>query len=268
MKLHSKFDLGDILTILDKIGIGFNNIYRISRKLKVFSILKKVLPEERQRKLLRMIPGKTWGRKLEGMEAKIDWNGSKVIPLAPLIYLKSNRADSPEADLLIKSLKDTKNPKTGEEIIEGIYRREDIYSGEYVEKAPNLIIVPNQGYEISDILKRDVEFSFEGREWRGTHTQVGIFIAYGPDMRKGKRVKGAEIFDLAPTILHMMDIAVSRDMDGKVLKEIFEQGSSPANRPVKYSSLREEKKKARRFEWTKDDEEVIKERLRKLGYID
>ena len=268
LELRSKFDFGDLLAILDRIGLGFNMIYRISRKLKVFPILKRVLPEGRQRKLLRMIPGKMWGRKLEGMEGKIDWNRSKVIPLAPLIYFNSSGSDTLETDVLIKKLKAVKNPKTGEKIIEGVYRREDIYWGEYVKKGPDLIIVPNRGYEISDILKRNVEFSFEGKEWRGTHTQVGIFIAYGPDIGKGKRVKGMKVLDLAPTILHMMDVAISPDMDGKVLKEIFEEASDPARRQVRYRSFREEKKKARRFEWTKDDEEVIKDRLRKLGYID
>lgn len=268
LKLQSKFDIGDLLTILDKIGIRFDMIYHISKKLKVFSVLKRVLPEEKQRKLLRMIPGKMWGRKLEGMERKIDWNRSKVIPLAPLIYFNSNEDGSPEIDMLIKKLKEVKNPETGEEIIESVYYREDIYWGEYVEKAPNLIIVPNQGYEISDILKRNVEFSFEGNEWKGTHTQTGIFIAYGPDIRREKRIKGIEIFDLAPTILHIMDVAIPRDMDGKVLREVFEEGSGPDKRRAKHRGSREEKEGAIRFEWTEKDEEKIKDRLRKLGYID
>ncbi|MFX0134610.1 MAG: alkaline phosphatase family protein [Candidatus Hodarchaeota archaeon] len=262
LKLRNNFDFGDFLQFLDSIGIRFEILYSFSKKVGIFSILTKVISEERQRKIMRMIPA--WGRKLEGMENKIDWDHSRVIPLAPLIYFNSNRSTEFEIKTLIKRLKEIKNPETGEKIIKEVLQRDEIYWGEFLKKAPDLIIVPNNGYEISDILKEDVEFSFEGDEWRGTHTQNGILIIHGPSIRKGIKIEGAEIFDLAPTILFIMDVAIPQDMDGTVLN-IFEENLT--KQEVMYRHLTDKRIKSKQFELTEEEEEKIKDKLRKLGYI-
>ena len=40
-------------------------------------------------------------------------------------------------------------------------------------------------------------------------------------MKESAEIKGATIFDLAPTILHIMNVSPPDDMDGKVLTEVF-----------------------------------------------
>ncbi|HVN37468.1 MAG TPA: tetratricopeptide repeat protein [Myxococcota bacterium] len=56
------------------------------------------------------------------------------------------------------------------------------------------------------------------------HEPDGIFIAAGPHIRRGERVEGASVLDLAPTVLHYLDLPVAKDMDGSVLEAIFEPG--------------------------------------------
>jgi len=70
----------------------------------------------------------------------------------------------------------------------------------------------------------------EGKTWSyssedgysGFHAERGMFAAYGFNVKKGVRVD-AEIYDLAPTILFTLGLGdVAKKLDGKVLREIFQ----------------------------------------------
>ena len=50
------------------------------------------------------------------------------------------------------------------------------------------------------------------------------------------QVEGAKIYDLAPTILHIFGLPISRGMDGRVLEEIFKEDSEFAKRKPRYVS--------------------------------
>ncbi|WP_193383885.1 hypothetical protein [Pyrococcus yayanosii] len=71
---------------------------------------------------------------------------------------------------------------------------------------------------------------------RGTpaHRLNGIFLAYGPGIKKGYKIENAKIYDIAPTILHIFGLPIPNDMDGRVLMEIFEEDSEFAKRKPKY----------------------------------
>jgi predicted AlkP superfamily phosphohydrolase/phosphomutase len=85
---------------------------------------------------------------------------------------------------------------------------------------------------------------------RNTHELKGIFLAYGHDIKKGAEIQNAKIYDLAPTILHLMDVSIPKDMDGKVLKEIFKEDSELAKREIKYQEA--------------DEKEMVKEKIKDL----
>ncbi|MFC2155962.1 sulfatase-like hydrolase/transferase, partial [Acidobacteriota bacterium] len=48
----------------------------------------------------------------------------------------------------------------------------------------------------------------------------GILLINGPQVRKG-RIKKTSVFDIAPTILNLYDLPVGKNMDGRVLSEVF-----------------------------------------------
>lgn len=54
------------------------------------------------------------------------------------------------------------------------------------------------------------------------HNPYGMVVINGDGIRKDARVYGASLLDIAPTILSLFDLPVGKDMDGKVLKSIFE----------------------------------------------
>lgn len=55
----------------------------------------------------------------------------------------------------------------------------------------------------------------------GAHRIDGFFIANGPGVKRGAEVEGATIYDIAPTLLHVLHLPIGKDMDGKVIDGIF-----------------------------------------------
>lgn len=53
------------------------------------------------------------------------------------------------------------------------------------------------------------------------HREFGIFVAKGPGIKKGEKVFGTSLLDVAPTILNYFDIPIGEDFDGTVMKDIF-----------------------------------------------
>jgi arylsulfatase A-like enzyme len=70
----------------------------------------------------------------------------------------------------------------------------------------------------------------------------------------------ARLIDLAPTILHLMDLPVPRDMDGRVLTEAIAD-----SRAVEYSGTSEGQ--AATEGYSGEEEAQVIERLKDLGYI-
>jgi predicted AlkP superfamily phosphohydrolase/phosphomutase len=170
---------------------------------------------------------------------------------------------------IMARLADLRDPATGEAVVEQVYRREEIYQGDYVERAPDILFLPRRleyfgfgeyefgSHQVIEPMKRGIS---------GTHRLDGIFLAYGAAVRPGVEVEGAIITDLAPTMLHMMGEAVPEHMDGRVLREILVDGE----RPVVYTSGPMSAgggQAANGHELSTEDRETLAERLRSLGYV-
>ena len=109
------------------------------------------------------------------------------------------------------------------EVIEGAYRFQDMMLGrmmQLADKNTTIIIMSDHGYESgnSRILE---QLNFNAAPAL-EHRQFGIFAATGPQIKKGKKIAGLNLFDIAPTILHHFNLPVGKDMDGKVIQEMYE----------------------------------------------
>jgi len=124
---------------------------------------------------------------------------------------------------LIQRLLKLRDPETNDKIVKNVYKREEIYHGPYLDKAPDLVAVPNNYYEFFGMhgftFNKVVTPTFGNS---GSHRPYGIFMAYGENIEKGKKVNGTNILDVTPTILHTMELPIPEHMDGKALEGIFE----------------------------------------------
>lgn len=184
---------------------------------------------------------------------------------------------------LIRELESWRHPETGKPIVERAYRREEVYTGPYVEKAADIIpkwaLHKNYSYSfrkssgagggrwlehVDPQQTEQVQF-YTGKS--GTHRDDGIFLAHGPALQSGQIIPGARIIDLAPTILRLLDVPVPPDMDGRVLDEIFRaeawasQGAQPEAIALGASVSADSG-------YSPEDEEKMNERLRSLGYVE
>lgn len=176
---------------------------------------------------------------------------------------------------LIEDLGALRDRQTGEPIVDRVFRREELYSGPYVEKAPEILIRWREDCRIHGIqIDSDADGkttpavpSEDERFVTGDHRLHGVFLAMGPDILRGKELAGATIADLAPTILYQMRHAVPRDMDGNVLTDIF-RPESVQNRPVVYHDASADPAATDPSGYDADEEEKIRARLRDLGYVE
>jgi predicted AlkP superfamily phosphohydrolase/phosphomutase len=119
-----------------------------------------------------------------------------------------------------------------------IFKKEEVYSGPYLESAPDILYHMSKYTQATSI--------WEEAEWgttthSGHHAPRGMFIASGPDIEdSGAKLSGLKIYDITPTILHWFGLPVDRDIDGKVLTEIFRERSAPAEKNVLYRESSEE----------------------------
>jgi predicted AlkP superfamily phosphohydrolase/phosphomutase len=113
------------------------------------------------------------------------------------------------------------------------------------------------------------------------NAEPGVFFACGPDIRKSTLNKPIQelvygdlkiicsVFDITPTILAMMRIPVSQDMDGRIVTEIFKAEFNISHQPPaiathdtpEFISLR------RPIVLSGPDDDERMEQLRSLGYI-
>jgi predicted AlkP superfamily phosphohydrolase/phosphomutase len=159
------------------------------------------------------------------------------------------------------------DPRTGEPLIGEILKREDVYEGPYLERAPDLILRPRD--------ERDIFFGLADfgsnitvdtvYRYSGMHRDYGLLVMSGKGVRKGTSVEGAGIQDLAPTILYAMGCPIPGDMDGRVLTEVFTEDFR-AQVPL-VSGEGGSSREIRESVYSKEAEDEIKERLRGLGYL-
>ncbi|MBN2065258.1 MAG: alkaline phosphatase family protein [Candidatus Thermoplasmatota archaeon] len=121
---------------------------------------------------------------------------------------------------LTRMLENLKDPETGENIIKEVYQKEELYQGQYASSAPDLSILPHEGYfplykehfiSPSFLMKPSVS---------GGHTLHGVFIMYGKDVCKGVKIPQMNIWDVASIVCKIFHVDASH-MDGKVPDGLF-----------------------------------------------
>jgi predicted AlkP superfamily phosphohydrolase/phosphomutase len=167
-----------------------------------------------------------------------------------------------------EQLAQLRDPDTGQRVVGTILRREEFARGLHIDRAPDILLRMVDDAYVAYGTEVDVDSVFAPPGWRtGAHTTEGVLLAAGRHVRQRATITGARIIDIAPTILHLMGVPIPEDMDGQVLSQLFEPeflaSNRPATTPVTVTSDHDTG-----YRWEEKEGEIIKDRLRGLGYVD
>ncbi len=168
-------------------------------------------------------------------------------------------------------LRNLVHPKTGERIIQEVFRKEALYSGPVLEKAPDLsFAIGDYRYDSSVQFGIGVKgvFGEPVFEDSGTHRREGILVVTGNGIKPGFKIEGTTLVDVAPMALYLLDLPIRTDMDGKVSTTIFEEDWIESH-PIPYKEEGFKKSSSQTKEGLSPEEmEVVRKRLQSLGYLD
>ena len=114
------------------------------------------------------------------------------------------------------------DPDDGSAIVRAVYKRDDVYSGEYLQNASELQVGMSDGYRVS--WQTALGGSPAGivypnmKKWSGDHGGYDYKETSGVLVSTRRTGSSApSILDLAPTVLKYFGLEVPRDIDGKPL---------------------------------------------------
>ncbi|MFY9225756.1 MAG: alkaline phosphatase family protein [Blastocatellia bacterium] len=168
---------------------------------------------------------------------------------------------------VIEKLRQIKDPKNNGRLIGPIYKREETFSGEHLTDAPDICFLPEDMSYVSlgslDFMSNRFMVKSFGNS--GTHRLHGVLIAKAKELKSNFTLSNAHITDAAPTILHLANLPIPPDMDGKVLSEIFTE-EFLRNNPVRIGKEASRGQVAA-AEFSDEESEEVRARLHELGYM-
>ena len=160
---------------------------------------------------------------------------------------------------LIEELRGLRDDRGGP-VLSSVTRRGEVYSGEHVGLAPNLVFDLDR-YSLAASL-RALPGDPIVRHRRGMHSPLGVFAAIGPGIAAGATGPELGICDVAPLAFYQLGEPVPEGLDGKIPASVFESGALE-KRPPSY------KKTSKPLRVPVDGESKrVQESLRGLGYME
>lgn len=222
------------------------------------------------------------GLRNEILMRDVDWSRTKAYWAADNGFTVNLKGREPQGiiepgseherlrESLCERLLNLADPVTGEQVVDRVLRREEIYRGPYVERSPDLKVVwkeyPEQRKAYYAANEPWSEHCFGQAIQAADHTLHGMLIACGEGIREGTGVAGVELMDMAPTILYMLGLPVPRDMDGRVAEGLFDAGFL-GRRPVRYDDASGNGVAASFEEVDEQEQKELVRSLKGLGYL-
>lgn len=162
-----------------------------------------------------------------------------------------------------------RDPATGTPIVTRVWAREEAFSGPHMDEAPDLT-VRLRDYGFASLLASDVLIRPRVTVM-GTHQPAGIFVAHGRGIRAGAVLDAPlTLLDVAPLLLHALDVPVPADLEGRVPGEVFQPGWLERH-PVRPGAPTEPPRPLPAAAQSADEvegEQEVLARLRALGYVE
>lgn len=245
------------------------------------------VPQRLQARLFRA----AGGRIASSVESRvrfggIDWRGTRAfseeLNYNPSIWLNvagrdaegivdPNDVERVTAELTAR-LMSWRDPIADGPVVRRVWRRDELYSGECAEQAPDLtlelttpggysyVCLPSFGSGGPAIEEMGADALRGGKlsGMSGSHRREGVFILTGARVEAGRH-RGARMADLAPTIMALLGFRIERGFDGRVLDCVA--NADPGT--VLYPRLKD----LNETYYDDRQERTLQARMEQLGYL-
>jgi predicted AlkP superfamily phosphohydrolase/phosphomutase len=179
---------------------------------------------------------------------------------------------------LKEELAEIRDPDSGERLFANIFSSEELYHGAVAEHAPDLIVdayqshwnirtrqpAPHRGQRHGHYF-----VTFDHSRDYGWHSPDGVFVFAGPAFQSGQAAHACSLLDIPATLLHVYDVPLPQDWDGRVALELlaFELSqqpirTQPGDAELTFPSSIDENV------FTEEEADSMISHLRALGYLD
>jgi predicted AlkP superfamily phosphohydrolase/phosphomutase len=196
---------------------------------------------------------------LEALGMKDEFYG---IALGSKMFIESVKADADEKRAALAAAVDAFNSVTTQEGNVRVFNAE-IHDDDRVLLTASEELADLSGTVLTDAGVVKVEDWFLTKAMTGTHEPEGIYLLRGPAFRAGTTGPNSNLVDVAPTLLYLAGLPLSRELEGGVVWEAFTDAFRAENETAwvdtygHFDPLRRD---------LKLDEETMK-KLRALGYV-
>jgi predicted AlkP superfamily phosphohydrolase/phosphomutase len=204
----------------------------------------------------------------------VDYDSSPAIPSDMGTHVYLNRRDrfvsgflgDDEAQRLAEEMREdllaARDAVDGGPVVKAVHLREDVFDGEEVAQAPDIVV------EYENRYTRSTEPLRTNPGLESGHVPEGILLVWGPGVASGQ-IRETDIVHVAPTVLHLLAQPVPVDMDGQVATAALSL-EWMARHPVQFDD-----RPATTVSGTGSDEGYtpdqiadVEAQLRSLGYIE
>lgn len=187
----------------------------------------------------------------------VDWEESKAVATSqgPLYLNRNGLGD--EYGEIKQSIKEELSELTynGEKVLDSVKEGSEVYSGDYLDSAPDLMLTATDNWEIYGGLT-DSQFVGQATSWTSGNHPDGMVLLTGDGVETGE-LSEVSLLDIMPTVLSYMGCAVPDDIDGTVIQDAFEDEIEVDTRDKITKSTDH-----RKFE------DHVKDSLKDLGYLE
>jgi predicted AlkP superfamily phosphohydrolase/phosphomutase len=173
---------------------------------------------------------------------------------------------------IVAALSQATDPRTGARIFEGVWTRDELYDGPFVEQGPDVIYELAPGYMVSNSILpgwasgggflRPLK---AGWDISGYHRPAGVFLGLGPAFARAGGLE-ASILDVAPTVLGLLNIAIPESIEGRIMEAALKPGwlNGRAQRAqVAAAAVKPEHP----VPYSEAEQREVTRRLEELGYL-
>lgn len=245
---------------------------------------RRVVPERVRKAVKRRFPGVRERAYDATSFSVVDWSRTRAFAYGTfgnvVVNLKGREGEgvvAPEdyeafRDEVAAAILELRGPH-GEQLVRAVHRREKLCHGQELDKIPDLVIEfddyawlgkGNLQSRTNSLWDR-IEIDGSRHSYVGSHRTEGVLVLHGPSAVAGGTLT-ADLVDVAPTILYLLGRPIPADLDGRLLSEII-RPELLSERPPDYSEDDDVAMPAAQ-QYTPEDEAVVEERLRSLGYLE